>query len=288
MVLFTSSRPLDRAENIKAVYDAYPGRKKFIQKGDTAASSPQFSIMVTDELVNTSPGKCIFISHGMGACKTYGLDQPNRYFHCPEVITYATASSEDLVPLVASQCGIPESKVIPLGMPRTDAYFDGVTDDGTYLYAPTFRSGQWIPDWEKIDRNIDGHLLAKPHMVTNTLNAKGEHITEVSNKETSAPYLKKCRTLVTDYSSIMFDAMVLRKPVVLFAKDKEQYLRQRGIYYPYPDMYSDVFCDTEESLCDALPLAKWSDKDEERRLFHAGACDGHSTERVVELIRSLL
>ena len=32
-VLFTSVRPLKRAENIKAVYDKYQGKKEFVRSG---------------------------------------------------------------------------------------------------------------------------------------------------------------------------------------------------------------------------------------------------------------
>ena len=127
MILFTSQRPLERAENIKAVYDAYDGEKAFARMDPYRQipdlNSGKYELQVTDELPSATVGKCLFIGHGMGAGKTYGLDQPHRYFNRPDLITCAIASSEDIVPLVANQCGISESQVIPIGMPRTDAYF---------------------------------------------------------------------------------------------------------------------------------------------------------------------
>ena len=302
-VLFTSNRPLNRAENIKSVYDAYDGDKEFFQTGRRATnwgiqpdySSGKYSLLVADDLPNDSPGKCIFIGHGMGACKTYGLDQPYAYFSKPDLITYAIASSEDMVPIVARQCGISEEQVIPLGMPRTDAYFQSEQEDHSFryhLYAPTFRSGSWQPDWNDIHWHMpEGHkLIVKPHMVTKQLFVRNvwSSIEGYPSSIPTTPFLLKADTVVTDYSSIMFDAMVLRKPVILFAKDKEQYLKERGTYFPYPDRYSKYFFDNEREMTRCLEYAEWDDHDEELRQFYAGACDGSCIERTLELIRSVL
>ena len=86
----------------------------------------------------------------------------------------------------------------------------------------------------------------------------------------------------------MFDAMVLRKPIVLFAKDRERYLRERRMYYAFPSDYSNYFCETEKELPEMIEAARWDEKAESLRQMYAGACDGHSTERVIDLIRSML
>ena len=86
----------------------------------------------------------------------------------------------------------------------------------------------------------------------------------------------------------MFDALVLRKPVILFAKDKNAYLNYRGTYYSYPNDYSQYFFEWESELAEFIGHAEWNDYFEERRQFYCGACDGHSVERTIELIRSVL
>lgn len=292
MVVFTSDRDLHRAENLKSVYDAYDGEKIYANlwfgvRGD---------IQVTDELpFNRIADKCIFIGHGMGAGKTYGLDQPDPYFRRErsDLLTYAIASSEEMVPIVAKQCGIKREQVIPLGMPRTDLYFGHRRynrDYKVYLYAPTFRDDWWFPDWQKIsDALPEGdRLIVKPHMLTGKLAHKEyPNIIDASPQEPTTPYLLECDVLITDYSSLMFDAMVIRTPVVLFAKDKNNYLGRRGMYFPYPDSYSERFTDGEKKLIDLCGSAQWTERDEELRTFYAGACDGHSVERVLELIRRL-
>lgn len=293
MVLFTSNRCLKRAENLKTVYDAYDGEKRFARFSEAKdLHSGRYSLQVTDELPQDTVGKCLFIGHAMGAGKTYGLDQPQPYFNRPELVTYAIASSKDMVRTIAKQIGIDESQVIPLGMPRTDAYFKAKKIESTtksYFYAPTFRSGKWYPKWKRMKMRHDELFIVKPHMVTGKILAGYyKNITEHGCNEPSTDDLIQCNVLITDYSSIMFDAYVLRKPVVLFAKDADAYLRSRGMYYKYPEEYSECFCDTEEMLLELVRKAKWNDSYEDRRQFYAGACDGNSIERVLELIRSMI
>ena len=299
IVLFTSLRPLDRAENIKSVYDAYDGEKEFVHRKRWEPlpdfSTGKYSLLVADELPSVTPGKCLFIGHGMGALKTYGLDQPNPYFNRPDLITYAIASSEDMAPVVAHQCGIDRSQVIPLGMPRTDAYFSQEKAESScryHLYAPTFRAGNWLPNFNEIHWHLPtgNRLIVKPHMVTGPIIRQNvwDSMDVVSPDVPSTPYLLKADTVITDYSSILFDAMVLRKPVILFARDMKAYMNTRGTYYDYPGSYSRWFFDREAEMAEFLEYAEWDDFLEERRNFFAGACDGHSVERTLEVIRSLV
>lgn len=298
MILFTSVRPLERAENLRTVYDAYDGDKVFVQRSynKPIEDIDQYSLMVTDGLVEQSPAKYLWIGHGMGAGKRIGIQHPTAPFHGSNLVTYAIASSEEIVPTVASFCGIPEDRVIPLGMPRTDAYFQDKppeTDTKEYLYAPTFRGyNWWTPDWGRLDKllNDDEKFIVKPHMVTKTIlpSKQRKHITEVSSDIPSTEHLLKAGVLVTDYSSIMFDAYVMRKPVVLFAKDMYKYKRSRGMYCDYPEWYSDSFCENEGELIVRMRNARWTPHMERLREYHAGACDGHSTERCIKLIKDML
>lgn len=309
MVLFTSNNALNRAENIKAVYDAYDGEKVFIRtnpwKHDPELSSAKYSLRVTDEFITESPGKAIMIAHGISGGKTYGLDQPHPYHKTrnARLLTYVIATSSQTVWLMAKQCGVDTSRVLPLGMPRTDAYFGKKKGDGgtilaekrAYLYAPTFR-GRYDPpmpcvNWEYIDESLtDGELLVvKPHMVTkHILDGVYKHIVEVSSEEPSTPYLIDCDVLVTDYSSIMLDAHILEKPVVLFEKNKG-FTETRGLYLPYPHGYASRYCTNERDLVDMIREANApQEEDMLCREITASACDGHSAERVVRLIKELI
>lgn len=301
-VLFTSQRPLERAENLKAVYDAFDGEKAFLRLNQQNSlpdlHSGKYSVQVTDELVSDAVDKCLFIGHGMGAFKKYGLDQPRPYFRKPELLTYAIASSKEMVPIVARQLGLEQSQVLPVGMPRTDAYFRASKIEKAgknYLYAPTFHNNKtWIPDWEQISNGLTMNndiFVVKPHMVTGRIMPFDKYWNNIVEYDSGIPttdFLVKSDVLITDYSSIIFDAMVMRKPTVLFAKDKDAYMQSRGIYLKYPDMYSEYYCETESELVQMIQMAEWNDRDDELRQFFTGACDGKSTQRVIEVIRSMM
>ena len=307
-VLFASSRPLERAENINTVFDAYNGNKFFtrLDPGRTSIdiSSGFFDLLVSDEFPAESPGKVIMITHGIVGGKTYGLDQPHPYLK-PEqalLLDYVVVASDEMIPLVARQCGISETKVMPLGMPRTDMYFGKTKGCGktfmskkrSYLYAPTFRGKLETPlpeiDWHYLDEMLsdDEVFVVKPHMITgHMLNGEYKHILEVFSSLPSTPYLIDCDVLITDYSSIMFDAHILNKPVVLFDKNTD-YLQTRGMYFPYPDGYASRYCDNERDLIKIIKTAHGQNElDLKCKKRTCNACDGHSTERVISLIRSI-
>ena len=304
-VLFGSGKSLKRAENLKAVYEAYDGPKKFVQldpwRRHPEILSGKYDLLVIDEFPTQSPGKVIAIGHGIAGGKTSGLEQPNPYYRKDQapLITYAITSSVDMVPLVARYTGISESSVLPLGMPRTDAYIRMRSPKGlkrTYLYAPTYRSPAETPmpeiDWEWLDSNLtdDERIVVKPHTMTGRILPRGnwKHIKEVSAEEPSAHYLNLCDVLITDYSSILFDAYLLGKPGVLLEKQKG-YTQTRGMYLDYPGQYCSRYCTDEQGLLSMLRAADKLTETERECIRHvADACDGHACERVCDLIRSLL
>ena len=291
-VLFTSSRPLSRAENLRTVYDAYDGPKVFAQL-NWWRKSPEirnYKVMVTDEIPSEKKETVIFIPHGIEGTKKYGLDQPHGYATREEcqMIDYAICQSKETVSLMAYQLGLKEEQVLPLGMPRTDNYVRKCDHmKRVYLYAPTFHTEKYV-NWDTLDEMLDDDeiFIVKPHMISGELvSSEYKHIFPASKDEPTEPYLMSCNVLVTDYSSIMLDGLYARIPVVLFTRDRG-YLRKHGMYFNYPEGYSSYFASNEEDLIDMLHKAEW--KDEDKRTFFCGACDGHSTERVIELIRSVV
>ena len=304
-VLFCSTRPLQRAENVKAVWDAWEDEKEFAQMDQwlnhPALTLSDYDVIVSDEFISRKikGTKAILIGHGISGGKTWGLDQPIPYVpkDCGKMFDAVVATSEEMVPIVARQCGVERERVYPLGMPRTDAYFEPCvrpTMKQTYLYAPTFRNqGEGsLPDidWQWLDDQLTNNeaLIVKAHMVgVPILDREYEHIVELSGMLPSTPWLMGCDALITDYSSIMLDAQLLGKPVILYSTDN-RYLITRGMYLPYPDGYSSRFAGNEQDLLRLLRTAKGQNETDVRcRQRTAGCCDGHSTERVIQLIKNI-
>ena len=313
LVLFNSSRPLGRCENLTAVWEAYDGPKRFVQGGFADVSPFDCDLVVTDEFIRRKrPSQTVvMVEHALVGMKFYGCDQPHGVY-TPKtcgLVDWFVTSSEHGRAFNASAAGIPVERCPTLGLPRTDAYFGKRKGDGgtflakfsrAYLFAPTFRAS-WEPkapaiDWEALDAQLedDEVLVVKRHMITRDALAGGgfSHIVEVDPDEPSTPYLVDCDVVITDYSSIVLDGYVLGKPSVLFAPDEDlaAYERVRGFYMRYPGDYSSR---SATSMQEVVALARRAAREgmTQVELFcrdrTAGACDGRSTERVIELIRNL-
>jgi len=309
-VLFTSSRPLDRAENIAAVYHGYSGDKEFAQLNYRRTNRNLrrfiYSLVVADEIPCETNAPVLLVGHGITGGKKCYLDQdpgyvrPNEY----KFVKWAIATSEEMVDISSGQLGLDRKNVYALGMPRTDYYFGKHKGDGgtflaekrAYLYAPTFRSKHETEGFELDLDYIDSKLtddeifVIKPHMLMEGLVKENyKHIVEVSPNVMSRDYILDCDVLITDYSSILLDGYVAGKPGVLFEKNPG-YLESRGMYFKYPDEYCSRYATNEEELVDILRKADSLGEVERRCLQRtAGSClDGRSTERVCEFISQKL
>jgi CDP-glycerol glycerophosphotransferase len=96
--------------------------------------------------------------------------------------------------------------------------------------------------------------------------------------------------LVTDYSSAMFDFAVTGKPMFFFAYDLERYADSvRGFYFDFvPDAPGPVLTTTSE-LAEAISrnqeiAGQYSDRYASFRSTYCGWEDGHSTDRVLDLL----
>jgi len=111
------------------------------------------------------------------------------------------------------------------------------------LYAPTFRDanrGQWIlqAGLERIARAVaeagdclivNMHPVEQPQVPEIAQVLPG--VTFVKPRTDVYPLLSKASVLVTDYSSIMFDFLLLDRPVMLFRPDHEAYVtRSRKLF----------------------------------------------------------
>lgn len=310
-VLFVTGLGKDkaRAENISVLYEAYPGEKEYISGHDPDANiiiqSGKYDLMVIDVFPIVKPKKAIMIWHAIQGGKYIGLDQKGSYYkpQMAQLIDYIIVAGYGGGDMFYRCTGVDMDKIIPLGMPRTDRYFrkDGADAepphyllDGSkriYLFAPTFRGGSdpAMPqiDWKKIDSRLkdDEIFLVKPHPYGSDFAIYGcEHVYQLYPMEPTYPYLRVADVVITDYSSIMFDAYLMEKPVVLFEK-AAGYVQQRGMYLSYPVKYSSRYATDEVQM---IRLAREADglTDVERncREYVATFCDGNSCERICRFI----
>lgn len=95
---------------------------------------------------------------------------------------------------------------------------------------------------------------------------------------------------VTDYSSWIYDFVLMRKPGFIYAPDIEEYNNERGFYYPIETTPFSISTNNDEM---EVAIMNFDEKEylKEVELFlEDKGCidDGHSSERIVKLIKDLL
>lgn len=285
-------------------------------------------VIVTDDYVRylrsvtlRPEQKVLQLWHASGAFKKFGLDAPSplsrweeRKTH--EQYTAVTVTSEGARQHYAHAFGITPNKCLPIGVARTDLLLSAQANDRLresvfaqypdlkgkriYLYCPTFRekgTKRFSPetglDFDALNASLgeDEVFIIRNHpVIKESLLTGGDlpRVRDCSGFSTLA-LIAACDVLITDYSSVIFDACLLGKPMVFFCPDIASY--ERSFYLDYPaDLPGEAVTQPLE-LLDAVRRAKENPPLERLEAFRAeqmGACDGHSTERAVQLIKSWL
>lgn len=120
-----------------------------------------------------------------------------------------------------------------------------------FAYLPTFRgtfadrkNQKQAEDVEKYLEELDAKLsddqvlIVKFHLFNNQdLDyTKFKHIVKFPQGYETYDVLNICDSLITDYSSVFFDFANLRKKIILFAYDEEEYFADRGVYFPFSEL----------------------------------------------------
>lgn len=263
--------------------------------------------------------KLIQIWHACGAFKKFGLDsflndiQKERAIHSQYDVV--CVSSENIRADYAGAFGIDIDKVQALGVPRTDMFYKPHIIDAAkkqffeeypeyenkkiLLYCPTFRekNGRKVANDPQIDWDIfsellppDVIMLIKNHPVIGKDLLGGKTFQNIANiKENTNTLMLVADIMITDYSSVIFECCILNKPIIFYCPDYDEY--ERDFYFQFPeDTYGD-FTVNQEELCEAIIRNLRNpnlDKLTEFKEKYMGACDGHSTEHVVDTIKMFL
>ncbi|MCP4148917.1 MAG: hypothetical protein GY757_14315, partial [bacterium] len=131
------------------------------------------------------------------------------------------------------------------------------------LYMPTFRDkgkGAFYENIIDISRLSDFagknglHFVVKYHQLERSKfrDAKPDTISNVTilfDVKDIYPFLPQVDLLITDYSSIYFDYLLLERPIVFFPYDLETYITQeRGLIFEYDELTPGPRCFTQEQL----------------------------------------
>ena len=118
--------------------------------------------------------------------------------------------------------------------------------DKVFLYMPTFRDDDPLYfekaaiDFDAMSaslRKINGIFFLKLHPITKYSTIKKyDNIVQISNDVDIYPFLIYTDFLVTDYSSIFYDYLMLDKEIIFIPYDYENYVKHRELYFQYDDI----------------------------------------------------
>ncbi len=264
--------------------------------------------------------KVVQLWHGTGTIKKFGQDaNTGRLYElerrCNRNLTDLIVSSEYFADIYQSAFHVPRETIRVLGLPRTDLFwneaacekrkqrfyqkFPDLKGKELILYAPTFRDDQLENqgmsfDYERVSSSLgkDQILLLRFHpFVAKAWKEKGltlpDNILDVSGYEGISTLLLVADRLITDYSSVVFEYCLLKRPMIFYAYDLEHFSEQGRSFYE--DYESFVPGPVVKKLEDLLEELKNPGKTSSYEGF-IDQCyqylDGKSGERVLRLLFS--
>lgn len=269
--------------------------------------------------------KLIQLWHACGAFKTFGFTRLSKPKGSPQPTRnhrsydYVTVSSSYCKKCHSEGFGISTDNVVPTGIPRTDVFFDdeyksSVRDKffKTYpqfsgkkiiLFAPTFRGmvkeTAFYPtemfNIGQVCSNLpdDYVIIVKHHPFVNDIQPIPDEyknrVIDLSEDSELNDLLFVTDVIITDYSSLVFEASLLNIPMVFYVFDLEKYVNERDFYFDFKLYAPGKIVYSQEQLIDAISNSDFcTEKIEPFADMFFDYKDGKSTERVVTLIRDCL
>jgi CDP-ribitol ribitolphosphotransferase len=153
------------------------------------------------------------------------------------------------------------------------------------LYAPTFRRGA-NPGYADVISRFSSErfaLMVKPHPLE-TARIEGRNVADVGDSDV-LDVLPLCDAMITDYSAVAFEALVLGVPVYYYVHDIDAYREENGLNV---DPLVEV---PEVASRDIDEIARWIESDRietgaarRARDRYLPADLGGSTERIADVI----
>ncbi len=268
------------------------------------------------------PTRLIQLWHACGAFKTFGFTRLGKPAGSPQPTRnhrsydYVTVSSTYCKRCHSEGFGISDEKVVPTGIPRTDVFFSdeykqkarqdffarypAMQGKKILLFAPTFRGTVKETAYYPVERldvgallralGPDYALIIKHHPFVPQTQPVPEdcrdRVVDLSASSELNDLLFVCHAVITDYSSLIFEAALLKLPMLFYVFDLRDYVRDRDFYFDLPRNAPGRLVYTQQELTDAI---KREDFDSGRmdafaKLFF-DQFDGQSTARVAALIQ---
>ena len=265
--------------------------------------------------------KLIQLWHACGAFKTFGFTRLSKPKGSPQPTR--NHRSYDFVTVSSTYCkkchsegfGIATDNVVATGIPRTDVFFDEnykaaarkkfydahPTFKGKkiILFAPTFRGmvkeTAFYPtemfDINEVCSKIpdDYAIIIKHHPFVNDVqpipDRFKDRVIDLSADNELNDLLFVTNVIITDYSSLVFEASLIDIPMIFYVFDLEKYINERDFYFDFKLYAPGKIVYSTEQLIDSIKNEDYcTEKIKPFADMFFDYRDGRSTQRVVKLI----
>ena len=267
----------------------------------------------------------IQVWHACGAFKAFGFSRLSKEgcwsqdSRSHRTYDYCLVSSRKVAKHYAEAFGMNVDRVIATGVPRTDIFFDEaykreirakifstypmLKDKKVILFAPTFRGSSkkegnyphYRFDYKKIFESFgdEYRIIIKHHPHVNNKpvieNEYKDRVIDLSKNEELNELLFVTDILITDYSSVIFEAALLDIPMLFYAFDLDEYISRRGFYCEYISFIPGKLVENMNEIIDALLAGDFeADKIIEFKKDFFDDLDGKSGKRASEFIKRLM
>lgn len=256
--------------------------------------------------------KLVQLLHGKGM-KKKGYSKPQLRAH-----HYIFGPSKYVLELLPESF-TRKSEMHVMGYPRNDVFYQPIEgadisidsptrsrlkaaeENGlrTVLYAPTFRRGHKTFDISDIldlpnlepwmrEQGIFLFINLHPKYRDQARTVQSTHIHFIDESDLH-PLFSHFDLLISDYSSIFTDFLLLDKPLVFYPYDLEEYSRNEGVGVDYdshtPGEKAYNAADLRNAIVQAFESGAWQkERARVRALYHAFT-DGKASERIVSFLR---
>lgn len=229
---------------------------------------------------------------------------------------YTCTSSDFFTPILSSAFGLPEERILKTGLPRCDKMFAPQKEDliedirqkyhgcKIVLYMPTFRTSSWTgeifnpfskdysfnhEEFHKVLSENNIVFLFKPHFYDLKVlesKEKSDRFITISDEDFEDLYslLGQIDILMTDYSSVYFDFIPTKKPVILAPFDLENYTSTaRKLYFDYSEVDGEKAKDWNE-IFSMLRNKKYRPASEESIRKFSLYIDGKCSEKLCSIL----
>lgn len=231
-------------------------------------------------------------------------------------IDLVCAASDKVADIYSLAFNVPRSRTIVTGSPNSDQVILRAKENDNkeklfILYAPTFRNGVWqefnffgpyISNIGVLDKKLEQEnmrLGIRPHPVNKLTKTTIDSISASKNiyfegADELNDEIWKYDALITDFSGVMFDFALLKRPIYFLPLGLESYLvNERKLYVDYEQFTKGHTLDGWQDLEKNIPMISnqlrtgAAPLNEQVAEYGVKYYDGRNSERVYQEILSL-